>query len=80
MDKATRLGTEKISKLLFQFSLPAIIAMIVNSIYNIVDRMFVGNIVGRSGLAGITICFPIMIMIMAYGMLIGIGGSSLTLK
>lgn len=77
MDKATRLGTEKISKLLFQFSLPAIIAMIVNSIYNIVDRMFVGNIVGRSGLAGITICFPIMIMIMAYGMLIGIGGSSL---
>jgi len=77
MDNSTRLGKEKISKLLFQFSVPAIIAMLVNSIYNIVDRMFVGNVVGRLGLAGITICFPVMILIMAYGMLVGIGGASL---
>lgn len=77
MDHSERLGTEKVSRLLFQFSLPAILAMVVNAIYNIVDRMFVGNIIGREGLAGLIVCFPIMMVLMAYGMLIGIGGASL---
>lgn len=77
MDQSKKLGTEPIGKLLMQFSVPAIIAMVVNAIYNVVDRAFVGNEVGRLGIAGITISFPIMILIMAFGMLIGIGGSTL---
>jgi len=77
MDESRKLGTEAIGRLLLKFSIPAIIAMVVNAIYNVVDRAFVGKEVGNLGLAGITISFPIMILLMAFGMLIGIGGSTL---
>lgn len=77
MDRAKLLGEEKIGKLLLKFSIPAIVGMIVNAIYNIVDRIFIGNFVDSLGLGGITIAFPIMIIIMAFGMLIGIGATSL---
>lgn len=77
MDKAKLLGEEKIGKLLLKFSIPAIVGMIVNALYNIVDRIFIGNFVHSLGLAGVTIAFPIMIIIMAFGMLIGIGATSL---
>lgn len=73
-----RLGEEKISKLLMEFSIPAIIGMVVNTLYNIVDRMFIGNIpnVGKSALTGVGITLPIMTIILAFGMLIGIGTSA----
>lgn len=77
MDRAKLLGEEKVSKLLIKFSLPAIVGMTVNAIYNIVDRIFIGNFVDSLGLGGITIAFPIMIILMAFGMLIGIGATSL---
>lgn len=77
MDQSQALGQEKISKLLWEFSLPAIIGMVVNALYNVVDSIFVGNGVGDIGLTAVTIAFPIMIILMAIGMLIGIGASTL---
>jgi putative MATE family efflux protein len=71
------LGIKPISKLLLKFSIPAVIAMIVNAIYNIVDRIFVGKYVGENALAGLTISFPVMMMIFAFAGLVGIGGAAL---
>ena len=73
-----RLGEEKISKLLMEFSIPAIIGMVVNTLYNIVDRMYIGNIkdIGGLALTGVGITMPIMTIKMAFGMLIGIGTSA----
>lgn len=77
MDQAEALGQEEVSKLLLKFSLPAIIGMVVNALYNVVDSIFVGNGVGDIGLTAVTIAFPIMIVLMAIGMMIGIGASTL---
>jgi putative MATE family efflux protein len=77
MDHSKQLGEEKVSKLLLKFSIPAIVGMLVNALYNVVDRIFIGNSVGSLGIAGITIGFPIMLVIMAFAMLIGIGANSL---
>lgn len=78
MNRQKILGEEKISKLLMQFSVPAIIGMMVNTLYNIVDRMYIGNIpeVGGLALTGVGITMPIMTMILAFGMLVGIGASA----
>ncbi|GHU04453.1 MATE family efflux transporter [Spirochaetia bacterium] len=72
-----RIGTEKIGKLLFDFSIPAIIGMLVNTVYNIVDRAYVGQGVDPLGLAGVSIVMPVMMIIMAFSMLIGIGANTL---
>ncbi|HHW40447.1 MAG TPA: MATE family efflux transporter [Syntrophomonadaceae bacterium] len=77
MDHSKQLGEVKVARLLLKFSIPAIIAMLVNALYNVVDRIFVGNSVGPLGIAGITIGFPIMLIMMAFGMLIGLGANSL---
>ena len=78
MDGRTeRLGTEPIGKLLWSFSAPAIVGMIVNAIYNIVDRIFVGQAVGDKALAALSFAFPFMTAIMAAAMLVGLGGTSL---
>lgn len=73
------LGIEKTSVLLRQFSVPAIIGMVVSALYNVVDRIYIGNApdIGSSGLAGITIGFPIMIVQLAISLLFGIGGATL---
>ena len=76
MNRSQQLGEEKIGKLLLKFSIPAIIGMLVNGLYNIVDRIFVGRGVGSLALSGIAISFPITLAIMAFGMLIGIGATS----
>ena len=62
------LGIDKIPQLLMRFSLPAMIGMMVNAFYNIVDRFFIGNAkdLGANGLAGITIGFPIMIILFMF--------------
>ncbi|MGL5692574.1 MAG: MATE family efflux transporter [Peptostreptococcaceae bacterium] len=69
------LGTEPIGKLLIKYSLPAIIGMMVNGLYNVVDRIFIGNIpgVGPLAITGLGVTMPIMTIILAFGMLIGIG-------
>jgi len=79
MEAANPLGTEKISKLLWRFSIPAIIGMVVNALYNIVDRIYIGHApgLGANGLAGITIGFPIMIILLSIGILFGVGGATL---
>ncbi len=75
--KTKELGTKSITKLLIQFSVPAVIAMLVNAVYNIVDRIFVGQYVGENALAGLTISFPLMMLIFAFAGLVGIGGAAL---
>ena len=63
MDSTRQLGEDKISKLLLKFSIPAIVGMLVNALYNVVDRIFIGNGVGSLGIAGITVSFPVMLVI-----------------
>lgn len=72
------LGSEKISTLLIKFSIPAIVGMMVNALYNVVDRIFIGNAqnLGTNGIAGITIGFPISLIMVATGVLFGIGGAT----
>ena len=79
MEYVNPLGKEKVSKLLIKFSLPAIVGMMVNALYNVVDRIFIGNSsdLGANGLAGITIAFPIMIILISMGILFGVGGATL---
>ena len=69
------LGTESIPKLLLKYSVPAIIGMMVNALYNVVDRIFIGNIpgVGPMAITGLGVTMPIMTIIIAFGMLVGIG-------
>ena len=77
MDKSKQLGELKISKLLLKFSIPAVIGMLVNALYNVVDRIYIGHGVGTLGIGATTIAFPIMLIMMAFSMLIGIGANSL---
>ncbi|MDX9959778.1 MAG: MATE family efflux transporter, partial [Spirochaetia bacterium] len=77
MDRTEELGKAPIPGLLLRFSLPAIVGMMVNAIYNVVDRIFIGQNVGPLGLAGATVAFPIMLVLMGFGMLVGVGGSAL---
>jgi putative MATE family efflux protein len=74
-----RLGKDKIGKLLLQFSIPATIGMLVNALYNIIDRMFIGNAVGLhyNGLAALSVSFPIMMIMMGLALMFGAGGASL---
>jgi len=64
---------KNITSLLWKYFLPAFTGVIINSLYNIVDRIFIGQGVGAYALTGLSIVFPIMIIIMAFGMLIGMG-------
>ena len=77
MDNSKQLGELKVINLLMKFSIPAIIGMLVNALYNVVDRIFIGNGVGSLGIAGTTVAFPVMLVMMAFSMLIGIGANSL---
>lgn len=77
MDHSKQLGEEKVIHLLFKFSIPAIIGMLVNALYNIIDRVFVGRGVGELALSSVSIVFPIPLILMAFGMLIGMGATSL---
>ena len=76
-ERLNSFGTASIPKLVLQFSVPAIISMLVNALYNVVDRFFVGQGVGSLGIAGITLCFPIFLFMMAMSMMVGVGGNTL---
>nr|WP_308758469.1 MATE family efflux transporter [uncultured Anaerotignum sp.] len=76
MDGENPLGVRPVKRLLFSFSIPAIISCLVNSVYNIVDQIFIGQGVGYLGNAATTIAFPLMTIIMAFATLIGSGGSA----
>jgi len=77
IDKASRLGTESIGKLLLKFSIPAITGMLVNALYNVVDRIFIGNAVNEIALGGISLVLPLMTIGMAFAMLFGIGAANM---
>ena len=70
------LGTQPIGKLLVTFSVPAIISCLINSLYNIVDQIFIGQGVGYLGNAATTVAFPLMTILLAFGTLIGAGSSA----
>lgn len=70
---STFLGTEKISRLLLRLSWPAIVSTVINMLYNLVDRIYIGNGVGKEALAGLALTMPIMIIIGAFGMMGGVG-------
>jgi len=74
---ASRLGTEPVSKLLIKFSIPAITGMLVNALYNVVDRIFVGQAVDEIALGGISLVLPLMTIGMAFAMLFGIGAANM---
>lgn len=71
------LGTANIRKLLWEYSLPAIVAMLASSLYNIVDSIFIGHGVGALAISGLAITFPLMNLSAAFGSLIGAGGATL---
>lgn len=75
--KATlELGTKPVGKLLAQYALPAIIAMTAASLYNIIDRVFIGQIVGPMAISGLAITFPFMNLAAAFGAAVGVGAST----
>jgi len=71
------MGEGSIPRLLLTFSAPAVVGMLAQALYNIVDRIFVGRAVGAMGIAGITVSFPFMLILLAFGMLIGFGATAL---
>ena len=77
MGRSKELETGSIPGLLLKFSVPAIVGMVVQALYNVVDRIFIGQAVGSLGIAGLTIAFPIMLIVMAFGMLVGLGATAL---
>ena len=74
---ATELGTERIRKLLVQYAVPAIIAMTASSLYNMVDSIFIGQIVGPLAISGLALTFPLMNLAAAFGALVGVGAATL---
>ena len=76
--KATlELGTQPVGKLLMQYALPAIVAMVASSLYNMVDSIFIGQGVGPMAISGLAITFPFMNLSGAIGAAIGVGASTL---
>ena len=74
----TELGTEKVSKLLMQYAIPAIIAQIAASLYNMIDSAFIGHIpnVGPEAISGLATTFPFMNLSAAFGAMVGVGGAT----
>lgn len=76
-DPITRkLEQEPIGRLLLQYAIPAVIGTMVNSLYNIVNRIFIGQGVGPYAIAGLTLTFPILMFLQAFGMLVGAGAAT----
>ena len=73
---ALELGTKPVGQLLWQYALPAIVAMSASSLYNIIDRAMIGQIVGPEAIAGLGITFPFMNLSAAFGAAVGIGSSA----
>ncbi|MBR0526487.1 MAG: MATE family efflux transporter [Prevotella sp.] len=73
---ALALGTEPVGKLLMQYAMPAIVAMVASSLYNIIDRAIIGQVVGAEAIAGLGITFPFMNLSAAFGAAVGVGAST----
>lgn len=77
MNTANDFSKGKLFPMILKYSIPAAISLLITAVYNIVDRIFVGNFNGTSALAGLSICFPLSYMMMAFGLTCSAGGSSL---
>lgn len=77
MDNKERLGTAPLGKLMLQLAVPTVFAQLVNMLYNVVDRIYVGRIPGEGSmaLAGLGVCFPIIALVSAFSALVGMGGA-----
>lgn len=73
---ALELGTKPVGKLLVQYALPAVVAMLASSLYNMVDSIFIGHGVGALAISGLAVTFPFMNIMAAFGAAIGVGASS----
>ena len=73
------MGTGSIPRLLIQLAVPAVIAQVINLLYNIVDRIYIGHIpgVGASALTGVGLFLPVLMLLNAFAMLAGTGGAPL---
>ena len=74
------LGSGKVSRLLFQLSMPTIVSQIVNMLYNMVDRVYIGHMkpvetVGKLALTGVGVCLPVILLISAFAALLAMGGA-----
>ena len=76
ISSTNKLATENIGKLMWEYTLPAILGTVVMSLYNIVDRIFIGQGVGALAISGLALTMPFSIVLMAFGMLIGAGSAS----
>lgn len=74
-DATDELGTQAIGGLLLRYSIPAIIGMTASSLYNIIDRIFIGQGVGASAISGLAITLPIMNLAVAFGAMVGVGAA-----
>lgn len=77
MNTANDFSKGRLFPMILKYSIPAAISLLITAVYNIVDRIFVGNFNGTSALAGLSICFPLSYMMMAFGLTCSAGGSSL---
>lgn len=75
--RTDRLGTERVGKLLRELSIPAILGMIINATYNVVDGIFIGRGVGSEALAGVTVAFPVNMISFAIIIMLSTGGSAM---
>lgn len=74
--KASPFATEPVGRLIARFAIPCVISLVVNSLYNIVDQIFIGWGVGRLGNGATNVVFPITIIALAFAVLIGDGGAA----
>ena len=74
--KALELGQKPVGQLLWQYALPAMVAMVASSLYNIIDRSVIGQVVGPEAIAGLGITFPFMNLSAAVGAAVGVGAST----
>lgn len=77
MSNEVDLGNEPVKHLLFILAVPAIVSQLVNALYNMVDRMYIGHIadIGATALTGVGVCFPIIMIVSAFAYLVGMGGA-----
>lgn len=74
--RLNELAERPVGRLLWEYSLPAVVGMLVMALYNVVDRIFIGQCVGPDAIAGLAISFPMMSLATAMGVLIGVGASA----
>ena len=76
-DNKEMLGTAPIGKLLFKLAIPTVVAQLINMLYNIVDRIYIGHMPGDGSLAltGVGVCMPIIMIVSAFASMISSGGA-----